>query len=208
MGLLKNLADWLRGSKTDNSVRSAAIKLRVFNKRLMRQSKKLEMSAKQARDKAVSLRKQGDLNGSKFHARNYLQTKKQGRAIDTFRTNLEGLVFKMEQANAVSDVAKIVQTIANSVSALKANLSIPQITELMSSIDLDIQDFEVTQEITADATDNITMDTAVSDDDVKELLGEIDAEIGAEVSSSLPSVASDEKIDELEKELEKLKSKD
>jgi hypothetical protein len=208
MGLLKNLSNWLTGGKTDNSVRSAAIKLRVFNKRLMRQSKKLEMTAKRAREKAVSLRKEGDMSGAKFHARNYLQTKKQARAIDNFRTNLEGLVFKMEQANAISDVSKIVKTIANSVSNLKADLSIPQITELMSSIDLDIQDFEVTQEITADATDNITMDTAVSDNQVDQVLGEIDAEIGTEVTSALPSVTSNEKIDELEKELDKLKNQE
>ncbi|MFX0030698.1 MAG: hypothetical protein ACFE8B_15905, partial [Candidatus Hermodarchaeota archaeon] len=100
MGFLKDISKWLSGGKKTDSVRTASVKLKVFNKRLMRQTKKLEMSAKIARDKAVNLRKQGDLDGSKFHARNYLQVKKQARAVEMFRTNLEGLQFKLDQATA------------------------------------------------------------------------------------------------------------
>jgi hypothetical protein len=173
----------------------------------MRQVKKLEMSAKLARDKAVKLRREGDLEGSKFQARNYLQVKKQARAVDSFRTNLEGLQFKLEQARAVSDVAGIMKEVATSVSTLKNQLSIPQITEMMKNIDFDIEDFQVTQEITSESMDSITMDTAVTDSDVNDVLGEIDAEINVEMTESLPSV-SNEKISELEKELDRLKSKD
>lgn len=209
MGFLKDLSNWLSGNKgKDNSVRSAAIKLKVFNKRLMRQSKKMEMTAKLARDKAVKLRKEGDMEGSKFHARNYLQVKKQARAIDNFRTNLEGLQFKLEQASAVSDVAEIMKNIATSISHLKTQLSIPQITEMMKNINLDIEDFEVTQEITSDTMEDMTIDTQVTDSQVDDILNEIDAEINVEVSGALPNVTSDEKISELEEELNKLKSKD
>jgi hypothetical protein len=204
MGFLKDISKWLSGGKKNN-IRSAEVKLKVFNKRLMRQTKKLEMSAKLARDKAVALRRQGDMDGSKFHARNYLQVKKQGRAIDAFRTNMEGLLFKLEQASAVKDVSQIMTGIAQSIATLKKQLSIPQITEMMKNIDLDIEDFAVTQDITAEGIDNITMDTAVTDSDVTEVLGEIDAEIGAEMTVSLPSAGSDEKIAELEKELHRLK---
>ncbi|MBD3194145.1 MAG: hypothetical protein GF317_03760 [Candidatus Lokiarchaeota archaeon] len=208
MGFLKDISSWLSGGKKDDSLRSASIKLKVFNKRLMRQVKKLEMSAKLARDKAVRLRKQGDMSGSKFHARNYLQVKKQARAIDTFRTNLEGLMFKLEQANAVSDVAGIMKGIATSVSSLKTQLSLPQLTQMMNEIDIDMQDFEVTQEIASEGIEGVTIDTQVTDDQVDDVLGEIDAEINVEMTGSLPSVTSNEKIDELEKELNRLKSKD
>ena len=53
----------------------------------------------------------------------------------------------------------------------------------------------------------MTLDTAVTDDQVNDVLGEIDAEINVEMTGALPSVGN-EKIDELEKELERLKSKD
>ncbi len=207
MGFLKDISKWLSGGKRDkDNVRSAAVKLKVFNKRLMRQTKKLEMSAKLARDKAVNLRRQGDMEGSKFHARNYLQVKKQSRAVEIFRTNLEGLLFKLEQATAVKDVAQIMTGIAQSLSALKSQLSVPQLTELMSQIDVDMEEFAVTADIATEGMDSITIDTAVTDSDVNEVLGEIDAEIQVEMGVALPSAGSDEKIAEIEKELKRLKS--
>jgi len=209
MGFLKDISKWLSGGKKTDNVRSATVKLKVFNKRLTRQTKKMEMSAKLARDKAVNLRKQGDLQGSEFHARNYLQVKKQARAIDLFRTNLEGMVFKLEQAHAVKDVAEVMKGIAASLGALKNQLSIPQLTEMMTSIGVDMEDFAVTEEITTDGISDIMVDTAVTDTDVKDVLGEIDAEIQVEMGVALPSAASgtsDQKIAELEKELNRLKS--
>ena len=206
MGFLKDISKWLSGGKSKDGPRSAAIKLKVFNKRLMRQTKKLEMSAKLARDKAVRLRKEGDMEGSKFHARNYLQTKKQARAIDGFRTNLEGLLFKLEQANAVKDVAQIMTGISQSLSTLKAQFSIPQLTEMMKNIDIDMEDFAVTAEITSEGIDSIQLDTAITDSEVNDVIGEMDAEIQVEMGVALPSAGSDEKIAELEKELNRLKS--
>lgn len=206
MGFLKDISKWLSGGKKTDSVRSASIKLKVFNKRLIRQTKKLEISAKIARDKAVNLRKQGDMDGSKFHARNYLQVKKQARAVEMFRTNLEGLQFKLDQANAVKDVSQIMIGIAQSLAVLKNQLSVPQVQEIMSQIDIDMEEFAVTADIATEGMDSISIDTAVTDSDVGEVLGEIDAEIQVEMGAALPSAASDEKIAELEKELNRLKS--
>ncbi|NVM44957.1 MAG: Snf7 family protein [Candidatus Lokiarchaeota archaeon] len=208
MGFLKDMSNWLSGGKKKDTVRSATVKLKVFNKRLMRNTKRMEMTAKQARDKAVRLRKAGDMDGSEFHARNYLQVKKQARAIDHFRTNLEGMVFKLEQANAVKDIADIMKGIAMSLGMLKTQFSVPELTELMTEIGIDMEDFEVTQEITSDGIDTMTLDTAVTDNQVKEILGEIDAEIQVEVGGALPSIDPDGKVKELEDELNKLKSRD
>ncbi len=208
MGFLKDMSNWLSGGKNKNTVRSATVKLKVFNKRLMRNTKRMEMTAKQARDKAVRLRKAGDMDGSEFHARNYLQVKKQARAIDHFRTNLEGMVFKLEQANAVKDISDIMKGIASSLGMLKAQFSVPELTELMTDIGVDMEEFEVTQEITSDGIDNVTLDTAVTDSQVKDILGEIDAEIQVEVGGALPSIDPDGKVKELEDELNKLKSRD
>lgn len=208
MGFLKDMSNWLSGGKKKDTVRSATIKLKVFNKRLARNTRKMEITAKQARDKAVRLRKAGDMDGSEFHARNYLQVKKQARAIDHFRTNLEGMVFKLEQATAVKDISNIMTGIAASLGALKSQLSVPQLTEMMTEIGIDMEDFEVTQEITSDGIDNMTLDTAVTDSQVKDILGEIDAEIQVEVGGALPSIDPDGKVKILEEELKKLKSRD
>ncbi|MHA1146711.1 MAG: Snf7 family protein [Promethearchaeota archaeon] len=210
MGFIKDLSKWLQGGKKPkgDAMRQATVKLKVFNKRLMRQSKKLEISARQARDKAVQLRKEGDIEGSRFHARNYLQVKNQVRAIDAFRANLEGLVFKLEQASAIKDIAGIFGDVARSVSALKHNLSIPQISEMMKNIDMDIEDFAVTEEIASEGMSDITLDTAVADSDVDSFLNEIDAELQVETGVALPAVGDNQRIKELEEELNRLRSQE
>jgi len=208
IGFLKDMSKWLSGGKKPDTIRSATVKLKVFNKRLMRQTKKMEMTSKLARDKAVQLRKQGDMQGSEFHARNHLQIKKQARAIDHFRTNLEGMVFKLEQANAIKDVSDVMHGIAQSLGMLKNQLSIPELTELMTQIGIDMEDFSVTEEITSDGIGDMMVDTAVTDSQVKDVLGEIDAEIQVEIGGALPTVEPNGKIKELEEELNKLKSRD
>ena len=210
MGFLTDLSKWLGGGrgKKDN-IRSATVRIKVFNKRLARQSRKLEISAKLAKEKAVRLRREGDLQGSKFHARNYLQVNNQARSVEAFRANLESLQFKLENASAIKDVAGIFKGIAQSVSGLKRNLSIPQITELMSSINMDIEDFSVTQEIVSDSMDDISLETAVTDNKVDQFLSEVDAEIGIETGVALPSTSGgDSKIKDLEDELNRLKSQE
>ncbi len=207
MGFLKDLSGWLSAGKKKDNIRSVTVRLKVFNKRLMRQSKKLEMNAKLAKEKAVKLRRDGDLEGSKFHARNFLQVKNQARAVDAFRTNLEGLQFKLENAGAVKDVSEILKGVASAVSGIKSQLSVPQITELMKNIDLDIEDFAVAQEITSEGMTDMNIDTAVTEKQVDEFLGEIDSEIGIETGIALPSaVGSSQKIKELEEELNRLKN--
>ena len=186
-------------------MRAAAVKIRVFNKRLLRQSKKLEITAQQAKDKAIKLRQQGDMQGSEFQARNYLQIKKQATAVDSFRSNLEGLQFKLEQATAIKDVAGIMGDIQGSLTLLKSQLSLPELTEVMKNLEMDVSDFDVGHEIASEGMGNVTMDTQVTDSDVKSFLGEIDAELQVEMGSALPSVVPEGKISELEKELDRLK---
>jgi hypothetical protein len=209
MGFLKNLSDWLGGGKSkDRDIRAVTVKLKIFNKRLERQAKKLETKAKQARNKAVTLRKEGDMKGSEVHARGYLQFKKWSKGISTFQLNLEGLQFKLEQATAIKDVAGIMKSIASSVSGLKSQISIPEITETIKDIDIGIEDFQVTEEITSDGIENINVDTSVTNDEVKNVLGEIDAEISVETGIQLPAVGGDQRIKELEDELKELKESD
>jgi len=69
-----------------------------------------------------------------------------------------------------------------------------------------MEDFAVTAEITSEGIDSIQLDTAITDSEVNDVLGEMDAEIQVEMGIALPSAGSDEKIAELEKELNRLKS--
>ena len=59
-----------------------------------------------------------------------------------------------------------------------------------------MEDFEFTQEITSDGINDMQVDTAITDDQVKEVLGEIEAEIGAEIDAAHPTSDPDGKVKE------------
>ncbi|MHA1728793.1 MAG: Snf7 family protein [Promethearchaeota archaeon] len=204
MGSLKKFANWLGGGKQKRSTATSSItKLKVFVKRMQRQSMKLESQAKISRRKAVELRKKGDMSASKMLMKSSLQNKRWAQGIDNYVLQIQGLQFKLERAKSVKDVSEILQGVATSITSLQNSVSAPQISELVEQIDLGIQDFDVVQEMTEDGLEGMNV-SEVNDEDVETALAEIDSEISVETGSALPT-AGDGKITELEKEIQRLK---
>jgi DNA-binding FrmR family transcriptional regulator len=206
MGSLKDFGNWLSGGKggKSNTATSSITKMRIFIKRLARQSAKLNSQAAISRRKAVELRKKGDLSSSRMHMKASLQNKRWAEGIDNFSLQLQGLQFKLEQAKAIDDVNSILQGVAKAVNGLQANVSAPQISELVESIDIGIQDFDVVQEMTEDGLQAMNTSSEVTEADIDSALAEVDSEISVETGQVLPT-AGDGKISELEKEIQRLK---
>ncbi|MCP4762873.1 MAG: SNF7 family protein [archaeon] len=202
---MKKFASWLSGDpQGKNTAVSSITKLRVFIKRLQRQSAKLNSQAKIARRKAVELRKNGDVSASRMHMKAALQQKKWAEGVDNYVLQIQGLQFKLEQAKAVGDISNILKGVATAVAGLQANVNAPQISELVDQIDMGIQDFDVTQEITESGLESMTTSSEVSEEDIDNALAEVDSEISVETGQALPT-AGDGKITELEKEIQRLK---
>lgn len=205
MGSIKKFANWLSGGQgSKNNATNSLTQLKIFIKRLQRQSLKLNQQAKISRRKAVELRKTGDINASKMHMRAALQNQKWALGIDNYVLQIQSLEFKLEQAKAVDDVGKILEGVAAAIAGLQKTVSAPQISELVEQIDLGIQDFDVTQEITETGLQSMSVSSEVSDEEVNKALAEVDSEISVETGESLPT-AGDDKINELEKEIQRLK---
>ena len=94
----------------------------------------------------------------------------------------------------------------------KDKLTVEELEKAMvaaiKDIGLDIEDFEVSQEIAAEGMESMNVDTTVSDKDVDAVIGEIGAEISVETGMALPIAEGNSKIKELEEELERLKSRE
>ena len=205
MGSIKKFANWLSGGQgSKNNASNSLTQLKIFIKRLQRQSLKLNQQAKISRRKAVELRKAGDINASKMHMRAALQNQKWSLGIDNYVLQIQSLEFKLEQAKAVDDVGKILEGVAAAIAGLQKTVSAPQISELVEQIDMGIQDFDVTQEITETGLQSMSVSSEVSDEEVNKALAEVDSEISVETGESLPT-AGDDKINELEKEIQRLK---
>jgi hypothetical protein len=205
MGSIKKFANWLGGGQSGkNTAGSSLTQLKIFIKRLQRQSAKLNQQSKISRRKAVELRKTGDISASKMHMRAALQNQKWSLGIDNYALQIQALEFKLEQAKAVDDVGKILEGVAAAIAGLQKTVSAPQISELVEQIDMGIQDFDVTQELTETGLQSMTVSSEVTDEEVDNALNEVDSEISVETGQSLPS-AGDGKITELEKEIQRLK---
>jgi hypothetical protein len=203
MGTLKKFADWLTGNKY--TPQKMITKLTIFQKRLQRQSAKLNSQARIARRKAVEFRKKGDVSASRVHMRSSLQQTNWAVGIDNYCLQIQGLQFKLEQAKAVGDINEIMKGIAKVVGQLQNVVSAPQINELIDEIDLGMQDFDVMQEMTASGMEAMQVSTEVTDKDIDKALQEVDAEISIETGEALPSAVGDSKISDLEKEIKRLK---
>jgi|SRR5271157_3604522 len=208
MGTLKNFAGWMSGNKGGkDTTLSVLTKLKIFNKRLSRQATQLNMKSQRARAKAIDLRKKGDTAGSKMQMRAHLQMQAWKNNIENFQLKLDGLQYKLEQAKAVNDVESILKNVAGVITVLQKTVSAPEISQIISQIDLGISDFDATQEVAAEGMEDMGATDQISDDQVDLALDEVDAEIMAETGTQLPSAGSG-KISDLEKEIQKLKQQD
>ncbi len=207
MGTLKKFAGWVGGSDSGgrgDKTLSTITKLKIFNKRLTVQSRQLDQKSQLARRRAIELRKKGDNNGARMQMKAHLQMQAWKNNIENFKLKLEGLQYKLEQAKAMKDVSGILQSIASTIQGLSQSVSAPEISQLVEKIDLNISDFDVTQEVAAEGMENLGSTDQITDNAVDKALEEVDAEISAETGTALPSAGSG-KISELEKEIQKLK---
>ena len=216
MGSLKKFSAWLGGDKNSfksrgNNVRSAITQMKIFNKRLARQIKRMEAQGRQARKKAIERRTAGDIPGSRLHMKSYLQFQKWSNATENFRVRIEGVQFKLEQAKAMQDFSNVATDISKVLGQMQLQVQSPKINELLEKLDLG---FGSMDEIFGETNTKLeSMDdastTGVSEAEVDEALGEIDAEMSIGTREALPSVPGmkdDDEIIDLEAEIAKLKS--
>ncbi|MGV9199080.1 MAG: Snf7 family protein, partial [Promethearchaeia archaeon] len=191
MGFISDISDktskWLRGEKSDKKgLYRTIVELRMFNKRMVRQIRKLEQTADRERERAKKFRMEGDIKASKNHAARYLQIKNQVRGLENFRSNLEGLQFKLEQARNMQDVSGVLKGIASSVTSIKQQLSVPMIRDLMSDLNVDMEEISVTQDVASESLGDLNVEEEVKDSHVDEFLEELDTEIQVETGRELP----------------------
>ena len=211
IGSLKNFATWLSGGYQQKDETSPLIKIKVFNKRLSRQIGKMEIQERTAKKKAIRARKDGDIAGSKLHMKNSLQYRKWAFSTEKFRSKMEGVQYRLEQAKVMGQFSKVAEDIVGTLQGLQEQVKMPEIAKLLSEMDLG---FGAMDSMLGETTDQLEItddasSTGVTDDEVNLALAEVDSELSVTSGISLPSVPAganaEEQIDDLEKEIKKLK---
>ncbi len=214
MGSMKKFAKWLSGDRKKRGtdpVRSTITSLKIFNKRLQRQIRKMEQQQKLARKKAIERRQAGDIPGSKLHMKSSLQFQKWNHNTENFRVRLDGVQFRLEQAKAMGDFSNVAQDIVTALGGLQMQVKAPQISAMLSQLDLGFGNMEA---MFAETSEELEMQddasaSGVSEDEVENALAEVDAELSIGTREALPSVPGQvpgEEISDLEKEIQRLKN--
>jgi archaellum component FlaC len=177
-------------------------KMRLLNKRLQKQSKKMKAESEKCREKARDYLTRGEEEAAKEFLLQSMNYKKWAEGIDKFQIKIESLSMRLQQSRLVADFGEITKELATSLTGLSNNVSAPEIQKYMQEIDLNIGDYVKVQEQVTPKIGEQSIGTT-KPEDLEMAFSELSAEASL-VSGKLPNATS-ETIAELEKELEKLK---
>ncbi|MCK5157969.1 MAG: Snf7 family protein [Candidatus Heimdallarchaeota archaeon] len=190
---------WLGGGK---STRDYIIDLKMVNKRLARSSKKLETDEKKLQRKTRDAMKRGLMDQARLYASNVARNRKWVYSYTRLTTRIEGIIFRLEQADSVQQLASELKGMAGALREVNASLNAPEISALVEDLENSFEGIEMTTDMMDEDFENM-MSLDVDETEVDKIMGEIGTEIGLGAETGLPT--PDIRSTELAKEIEKLR---
>ena len=190
---------WLCGGK---STRDYIIDLKMVNKRLSRSSKKLETDEKKLQRKTRDAMKRGLMDQARLYASNVARNRKWVYSYTRLTTRIEGIIFRLEQADSVQHLASELKGMAGALREVNASLNAPEISALVEDLENSFEGIEMTTDMMDEDFENM-MSLDVDETEVDKIMGEIGTEIGLGAETGLPT--PDIRSTELAKEIEKLR---
>lgn len=199
---MRDIIGWLIGGKSSNSNRDHILNLKVVSRRLERSKKKLENKERKNERKIRTSIQKGDMESARMYANETVRNRKAARGYQSLVNKIDGLVFKMERAEAIQSIAGEMRGVANSLANINTQLNLPEIDNLVGNMQETLESIDDTSEIIEDSMDQI-FETDTDEGEVDNLLQEYGVEVGMSMDAGLPIPTS--KATELEKEIEALR---
>jgi hypothetical protein len=194
---------WLKGGGSGSqSTRKWIVRLRMVEKRMMRQRKKLlkeERSMLKEVEKAID---DGDMATARLMAKDVAKNRNMARACQQMASRVKGIKFKLEQAAATQAIGKDLKGLVRTLHTMNAQLKIPQLEGVLQQMEIETERVDIATEAMDEGFEMMTSDVE-EDEMVEKILGEISASKAATADFGLPS--PDIRSQELQKELEKIK---
>ncbi|NHJ32017.1 MAG: hypothetical protein FK732_04060 [Asgard group archaeon] len=190
---------WLGGGK---STRDYIIDLKMVNKRLARSSKKLETDEQKLQRKTRDAMRKGLMDQARLYASNVARNRKWVYSYTRLTTRIEGIIFRLEQADSVQQLASELKGMAGALRQVNASLNAPEISALVEDLENSFEGIEMTTDMMDEDFESM-MSLDVDETEVDKIMGEIGTEIGLGAETGLPT--PDIRSTELAKEIEKLR---
>lgn len=190
---------WLGGGK---STRDYIIDLKMVNKRLARSSKKLEADESKLARKTREAMRKGLVDQARLYASNVARNRKWVYSYTRLTTRIEGIIFRLEQADSVQALANELKGMAGALRSVNASLNAPEISALVEDLENSFEGIEMTTDMMDEDFESM-MSLDVDETEVDKIMGEIGTEIGLGAETGLPT--PDIRSSELAKEIEELR---
>ncbi|GAI07436.1 unnamed protein product, partial [marine sediment metagenome] len=135
---------WLGGGK---NTRDYIIDLKMVNKRLARSSKKLETDEKKLQRKTRDAMKRGLMDQARLYASNVARNRKWVYSYTRLTTRIEGIIFRLEQADSVQQLAGELKGMAGALREVNASLNAPEISALVEDLENSFEGIEMTTDM-------------------------------------------------------------
>jgi charged multivesicular body protein 3 len=194
---------WLKGGDGGpQATRKWIVRLRMVEKRMNRQRKKLIKEEKNMLKEVEKAIEDGDMSTARLLAKDVAKNRNMARACQQMASRVKGIKFKLEQAAATQAIGKDLKGLVKTLHSMNAQLKIPQLEGVLQQMEIETERIDIATEAVDEGFEMMTADVE-EDEVVEKILGEISASKAAAVDFGLPS--PDIRSQELQKELEKIK---
>jgi hypothetical protein len=194
---------WLKGGGSGSqTTRKWIVRLRMVEKRMLRQRKKLQKEEKQMLKEVERAIEDGDMSTARLLAKDVAKNRHMAQACQQMASRVKGIKFKLEQAAATQAIGKDLKGLVRTLHTMNAQLKIPQLEGVLQQMEVETERIDIATDAMDEGFEMMTSDVE-EDEVVEKILGEISASKAAKVDFGLPS--PDIRSQELQKELEKIK---
>ncbi len=199
---MRDLIGWLVSGKKSQNNKDHILNLKVVSRRLARSQRKLENQERKMERKIREAIKKGDMQAARMYANDAVRTRKWGRGYQSLISKIDGLIFKLERAEAVQDIAGEMRGVAKSLIAANQALNLPELDKVIGDMQYALDSIEDTSEIMEDSVDQL-FESDTDEMEVDKLLQEYGVEAGISAEAGLPMPSG--KTSKLEDEIERLR---
>ena len=194
---------WIKGGGSGSqTTRKWIVRLRMVEKRMLRQRKKLQKEEKQMLKEVERAIEDGDMSTARLLAKDVAKNRHMAQACQQMASRVKGIKFKLEQAAATQAIGKDLKGLVRTLHTMNAQLKIPQLEGVLQQMEVETDRIDLATEAMDEGFEMMTSEVE-EDEVVEKILGEISASKAAKVDFGLPS--PDIRSQELQKELEKIK---
>jgi len=194
---------WIKGGGSGTqTTRKWIVRLRMVEKRMLRQRKKLQKEEKHILKEVERAIEDGDMSTARLLAKDVAKNRHMAQGCQQMASRVKGIKFKLEQAAATQAIGKDLKGLVRTLHSMNAQLKIPQLEGVLQQMEIETERIDIATEAMDEGFEMMTSDVG-EDEMVEKILGEISASKAAKLDFGLPS--PDIRSQELQKELEKIK---